>query len=155
LPDFLVIVKELLITIAVVILAACNASAQNRISASAAAKAEIAMRIMQNAAEAELIDREFDPFTGGLMNGLQKNLEEEMETGSEGDRHLALMLYENWLWIVHYRIDHYSEPLRTEIMQWHFDCAHEINVALRRGVVPKHGGACVFTEAKFKKLNPE
>ena len=37
------------------------------------------MRIMQNAAEAELIDGDFDPFTAGLMDGLQKDLEEDME----------------------------------------------------------------------------
>src|SRR5436305_7951383 len=110
------------------------------ISASTAVNAKIGMRIMQNAAEAELIDGKFDPFTEGLMDGLQKNLEQDMETGSVGDRRLASMQYENWLWIVHYRVDHYPEPLRSEIMQWHFDCTHEINVALRRGVVPKYGG---------------
>ena len=65
------------------------------------------------------------------------------------------MLRNNLSWIIHYRIDHYSEPLRTEIMQWHFDCAHEINVALRRGVVPRHRGVCESTESKFKKLNPD
>lgn len=147
-------VRSLLI-IGIALLPIWNASAQQRISASAAARAKIAMRIMQNAAQADLIDGEFDPFTRGLMDGLQQNLEEDRdEARLPGDRDLAGMLYQNWLWIVHYRIDHYPEPLRTEIMQWHFDCAHEINVALRRGVVPKHGGACEFTEAKYQKLHP-
>lgn len=102
---------------------------------------------------AELIDGEFDPITGGLMDGLQRNLEEDMKTGSVGDQRLALMLYNNWLWIVQYRIDHRMGPPSAEIMQWHFDCTHEINVALRRGVVPKRGGACEFTEDKFKTLH--
>jgi hypothetical protein len=141
--------KALLISVAVVLLAACDASAQSHISARAAARARIYLRVLQNAAEAELIDGEFDPFTAGLLNGVQKNLEEEMETGSAGDQRLALMLYNNLSWLLDYRIDHHPEP-----MQWRFDCTHELNVALRRGVVPKHGGACEFTEEKFKKLHP-
>jgi hypothetical protein len=146
--------KSLFIRVGIVFIAICTVSAHDRISPARGARAKLEMRIMQNAATAELIDGEFDPFTGGLMDGLQRNLEEDMEDRQPGDNTLALMLYNNWLWIVHYRIDHYPEPLRTEIMQWHFDCAHEINIALRRRVVPKYGGACEFTEAKSKKLHP-
>ena len=146
--------KSLFIGVGIVFLAICNVSAQNRISPARAARAKLEMRIMQSAATAELIDREFDPLTGGLMDGLQRNLEEDMEDRQPADSTLALMLYNNRLWIVHYRIDHYPEPLRTEIMQWHFDCAHEITVALRRRVVPEHGGSCELTEEKFNKLHP-
>jgi hypothetical protein len=144
--------KSFFICTGIIVLAVCNASAQYPISAGAAANGKIAMRIMENAADADLIDGEFDPFTGGLMDGLQRNLEEDMEARQPGDSRLALMLYNDWLWIVQYRIDHYPEPLRTEIMQWHFDCTHAINVALQRGLVPRHGGGCEFTEAKSNKL---
>ena len=70
------IMKSLSNIVGIVLLAAYNASAQNRISLARAARAKLEMRIMQNAAEAELIDGDFDPFTAGLMDGLQKNLEE-------------------------------------------------------------------------------
>lgn len=148
-------VKSLLVNIGVILLAACNAFGQTRISVAGAAKAKVAIRIMQNAAEAELIGGEFDPLTAGLLNGLQKNLEEDMETGPAGDRRLARMLHTNLGWLIECRIDRHPEPLRTEIMQWHLDCAHEINVALRRSAVPKYGGACEFTDVKFRKLHPD
>jgi hypothetical protein len=64
------------------------------------------------------------------------------------------MLYTNLSWLIDYRIDHHPEPLHTAIIQWHLDCTHEINVALRRGLAPKYGGACEFTEAKYRKLHP-
>jgi hypothetical protein len=145
--------RSLPISLGIILLTICDVSAQERISVTGITKAKIYSRIIQNAAEARLIDGEFDPVTAGLLDGLQKNLEDDLETGPTGDRGLALMLYNNLGWMIHYRIDDYPEPLRTEIMQWHLDCTHQINVALRRGVVPKYGGACEFTEAKFKKLH--
>lgn len=142
-----------LISIGIVLLASYSALAQNRISLTGAARAKMEMRVVQNASEAKLIDGEFDPFTQGSLQGLQENLEEEMETGPVGDRRIARMIYTNLSWLIAYRFDHHPEPLRTEIMQWHFDCTHDINVALRRGVVPRHNGACEFTESKYEKLH--
>lgn len=125
------------------------------ISTAAAAKAKLSLRIIQNAGEADLIEGNFDPFTAGLLDGLTQDLEDDMSNlRLRGDRDLASMLYSDLGWLEDYRVGGLPKPLRSEVMHWVFDCTHEINVALRNSVVPSNGGACEFTEAKWKALHP-
>jgi hypothetical protein len=66
--------RSLPISLGIILLTICDVSAQERLSVTGITKAKIYSRIIQNAAEARLIDGEFDPVTAGLLDGLQKNL---------------------------------------------------------------------------------
>ncbi len=124
-----------------------------RISIGAAAKAKIALRIIDDAADAKLVERDegrgFDPFTEGMLQGLEKDLEEEQsESPRVGDRDLAFMLSVDLDWMEGYRVEGFLQPFRSEVMNWYLDCTHEIHVALRSGVVPYSYGACEYSKAK-------
>src|SRR5208337_1867872 len=98
-----------------------------------------------DAATSPLIDGAFDPFTAGLLDGLEKNLLDEMYEGQAGDRDLAAMLLSDLGWMEDYRVRGLPKTLRSEVMQWHLDCDRDTRRALKHGAVPIYLGACEST----------
>ena len=122
------------------------------ISAVAAANAQITLRVLQNAAEADLIDGKFDPFTAGLLDGVAKNLEEDEGSHLQpGDDDLMWMLDVDEQLLEEYRVNRFREPLRSNVMHLYFDCTHEINVALKRGYSVGWGN-CELTDEQHKPI---
>lgn len=129
---------------------------QNRpprsISTVAAAKARLTVRVFQNAAEADLIEGKFDPFTAGLLDGIAKDLEEDEGSHLQpGDYDLTWMLDVDEQLLEEYRVHGFREPLRSRVMHLYFDCTHEINLALKRGY-SVGWGACELTDEQHKPI---
>jgi hypothetical protein len=124
----------------------------------AVAKAKYSLRIIQDAAEADLIEGHFDPFTTGLLDGLEKNLEEDSSDRklSRGDKDITQMLDQAEEWMVFYRIGSYKgplpEPTRTHVQEWYSDCTHAIYIALRSGSTTGYGN-CYFSAAQDKEIH--
>jgi hypothetical protein len=122
------------------------------------AKAKYTLRIIQNAAEADMVDGHFEPLTAGLLDGTEKNLEEDSSDSrvSRGDHDICEMLSQAEEWMVFYRVGSYKgqlpEPTRTHVMHWYMGCTHEIYVALRSGSTTGYGD-CFFAAAQDKELH--
>lgn len=128
------------------------------ISATATAKAKQELRVIQDAAEADMVDGHFDPFTAGLLDGTEKNLEEDSSDGTlrRGDKDITEMLSVAEEWMVFYRVGSYKgplpEPTRRNVMQWYRECTHSIYVAIRSGATTGYED-CYFTAAQDKEIN--
>lgn len=105
-----------------------------------------------------MVDGHFDPFTAGLLDGIEKNLEEDSSDSrlSRGDQDITQMLSAAEGWMVSYRVGSYKgqlpEPTRTHVMTWYMGCTHEIYVALRSGSAIGYGD-CFFTAEQDEELH--
>jgi hypothetical protein len=128
------------------------------LSAVGAAKGRHSLRIIQNAAEADMVDGHFDPFTAGLLDGLEKELEDDESFGhlNMGDADMNTMLGIAEEWLTFYRVGSYKGPLpqptRKHVSEWYDACVHSIYVALRAGATTGYQD-CDFAEAQDKEIN--